>query len=74
MIPEGRPMVATVRQYKVTNEEWAKIEPYIAEAKGNSRGRPPEDSRKMLNGICWIIRSGAALTDMIPGKLCISAS
>ena len=67
-------MVATVRRYKVTKEEWAKIEPYITEAKENSRGRPPEDSRKMLNGICWIIRSGAALTDMIPGKLCISAS
>lgn len=57
-------MVSTVRRYEVTDDEWAKITPYIPEAKEGSRGRPPADARKMLNGICWIMRSGAAWRDL----------
>ena len=57
-------MATTIRRYDVTDEEWVKIEPYIVEAKESSRGRLPADSRKMLNGICWIMRSDTAWRDL----------
>jgi transposase len=57
-------MVSMVRRYEVTDDEWAKIKPYIPEAEEGSRGRPAADSRKMLNGICGILRSGAAWRDL----------
>jgi transposase len=57
-------MVSTIRRYEVTDDEWAKIKSYIPEAEEGSRGRPAADARKMLNGICWIMRSGAAWRDL----------
>jgi len=58
-------MVSVVRRYEITDEEWERIKPYIPEEQGTgSRGRPSKDSRTTLNGICWILRSGAAWRDL----------
>ena len=58
-------MVSTIRRYELTDAEWERFKPYIPEGQEtSSRGRPPTDSRKMLNGICWILRSGAAWRDL----------
>ena len=57
-------MVSTIRRYEVTDAEWEKIRLYLPEAREGSRGRPAADSRKILNGICWILRSGAAWRDL----------
>jgi transposase len=58
-------MAAVIRRYEITDEEWEHIKHYIPEEQGaGSRGRPSKDSRTMLNGILWILRSGAAWRDL----------
>ena len=58
-------MVSKVRRYELTDEEWEHIKPYIPEEQeAGLRGRPSKDSRQMLNGICWILRSGASWRDL----------
>ena len=57
-------MVSTGRRYEVTDDEWERIKPYLPRTREGSRGRPAADSRKMLNGISWILRSGAAWRDL----------
>ena len=54
-------MAAVIRRYEVTDDEWEQIKRYIPEEQeSNTRGRPSKDSRTMLNGIFWILRSGAS--------------
>ena len=43
--------------YKITDEQWEIIEPYLPKAK--STGRPSLDSRTVFNAILWILDSGA---------------
>jgi transposase len=58
-------MVSVVRRYEITDPEWERIKPYIPEEQeARTRGRPSKDSRTMLNGIFWILRSGAAWRDL----------
>ena len=65
IIPEVKPMVSTIRRYELTDAEWEQFKPYIPEEQESvSRGRPSKDSRTMLNGIFWILRSGAAWRDL----------
>jgi transposase len=47
----------------LTNEEWAKIEPLLPAVKGKM-GRPHTDHRQVLNGILWVLRTGAPWRDM----------
>ncbi|TAN45075.1 MAG: transposase [Nitrospirae bacterium] len=39
------------------NEQWLRVEPLIpaSRCKPNGRGRPPRNSRDILNGILWHI-------------------
>ena len=51
------------RRYEVTDAEWEKLSPYL----GNNQkkmGRPQTDNRKLLNGILWILRTGAPWRDL----------
>src|SRR5512132_2682549 len=50
----------------LTDEQWHVIQPYFpATAKPpHSRGRPRADDRQALNGIFWIMRTGAAWQDL----------
>lgn len=58
-------MVSTIRRYEVTDAEWKQIKPYIPEeVQTVRRERPPKDSRQMLNGIFWILRSRASWRDL----------
>ncbi len=58
-------MALTIGRYEITDTEWEYIKPYIPEEqKAGLRGRPCKDSRIMLNGIFWILRSGAAWRDV----------
>ena len=44
----------------LTDEQWAKIEPLLPKPKSGSRGgRPWADNREVLEGILWILRTGA---------------
>src|SRR5829696_7562412 len=45
----------------LTDEQWEVLEPLIPDhfRRTGSRGRPWRDSRDVLNGILWILRTGA---------------
>ena len=51
---------------ELTNQQWHWIEPIIRSAKQRKdpRGRKPRDPREVLNGILWILRTGAPWKDL----------
>lgn len=54
--------MGTTRRYEVTDDEWAVLRDLFPERQG--AGRPPRDPRQMLNGVMWILRSGAPWRDV----------
>ena len=50
----------------ITNEQWQRIAEFIPEPKARpgQSGRPPQDARAVLNGILWILRTGAPWKDL----------
>ena len=51
---------------ELTNEQWNRIEPIIASLTPikDPRGRKPRDPREVMNGILWILRTGAPWKDL----------
>jgi transposase len=47
----------------LTNEQWARLEPLLPPQKPHS-GRPNEDHRRIINGILWLLRTGAPWEDL----------
>lgn len=45
----------------LTNEQWEVIEPLIIRPapRADGKGRPRQDDRALLNGMIWILRTGA---------------
>ena len=55
------------RTYEVfiTDEQWEKIKPFLPQRRLSPRGgRPPADDRACLEGILWVLRSGARWRDL----------
>ena len=50
----------------LTNEQWQRIKDFIPKPKARpgKSGRPPQDPREVLNGILWILRTGAPWADL----------
>ena len=50
----------------LTDEQWIVLEPLIPKPRRRSdgRGRPWKDTREVLNGVLWILRTGAPWHDM----------
>jgi len=48
-------------RYGLTDFEWAAIKPFLP---NKSRGVPRVDDRRVLNGIFWVLRSGAPWRDL----------
>jgi transposase len=50
----------------ITNEQWQRIAKFIPKPKAlpGKSGRPPQNPRDVLNGILWILRTGAQWADM----------
>jgi transposase len=46
----------------MTNEQWNKLEPLLP--KRANRGRPRGDDRSVINGIVWVLRTGAPWRDV----------
>ena len=46
----------------LSDEQWAKIEPLLPKTK--SRGRPWADNRRVLEGILWVLKTGARWRDL----------
>jgi transposase len=50
------------RRYELTDEQYERIEYLLPEVE--ARGCPYNDHRKVINGIFWILRSGAPWRDV----------
>lgn len=48
---------------ELTDEEWARIQPLLP-AQKPWVGRPNKDHRPIVNGICWVLRTGAPWQDL----------
>ena len=48
----------------ITDEQWAVVQAHLPE-RTNNRGRPRQDDRAILNGILWVMRTGAPWGDML---------
>ena len=48
-------------RYDLSDFEWSVIEPVLPQ---KSRGVPRVDDRRVLNGIFWVLRSGAPWADL----------
>jgi transposase len=50
----------------LTTEQWEVLEPLIPEPvrRADGRGRPWRNSRDVLNGILWVLRTGAPWRDL----------
>jgi transposase len=53
-------------RHGLTDEHWALIEHLFP--KRAETGRPPKDHRTMLDGILWILRTGAPWRDLPEGR------
>jgi len=51
-------------RYELSDQEWAAIKPMLP---NKSRGVPRVDDRRVLNGVFWVLRSGAPWRDL-PGS------
>ena len=50
-----------MNRYDLTDFEWSVIEPLLP---SKPRGVPRVDDRRVLNGIMWVLRSGAPWRDL----------
>ena len=52
----------------LTDEQWKIVETILPEdpVRDDGRGRPWSDRRKVLNGVLWILRTGAPWQDLPP--------
>lgn len=52
----------------LTDEQWKAIEPHLPEkersAPGRKGGRPWADARRVLDGVLWVMRTGAPWADL----------
>ncbi len=50
---------------RVTDAQWARIQPYLPKSVRSPRGgRPRADDRACLEGILWVLRTGARWRDL----------
>lgn len=52
-----------MKRHELTDEQWALVEPHVPTSKART-GRPPSDARLMLNGIFWVLSTGAPWRDL----------
>jgi transposase len=49
----------------LTDKQWALIEPlFETKRRADGRGRPWRDPRDVLNGVLWVLRTGAPWKDL----------
>jgi len=55
--------VGIVKRHELTDEQWEVIEPILPKRTATT-GRKPKDPRQMLDGILWLLRTGAPWRDL----------
>ena len=53
-----------MRRHEVTDDQWELVKDLIPQARNGLRGRPCRDPRTLLNGMFWILRTGAPWRDL----------
>ena len=48
-----------MKRHELTKEQWERVKAVLPAKRTGKRGRPRKDDRNMLNGMLWIVRSGA---------------
>ena len=49
----------------LTEQQWQIVEPFLRESRRpDGRGRPFRDARRVMNGVFWILRTGAPWPDL----------
>ena len=59
----GQAHVGLMRRFELTDAQWEQIAPLLPPQKPRT-GRPAEDHRQVLNGMLWILRTGAPWEDL----------
>ena len=52
-----------MKRHELTDEQWTLVEPHLPRSSART-GRPPRDRRTLLNGIFWILGTGAPWRDL----------
>lgn len=52
-----------MKRHALTDEQWALVESFIPRSRART-GRPPKDRRLMLDGIFWVLATGAPWRDL----------
>lgn len=55
-------MIARLERHALTDREWSEVETLIP--RKSTGGRPPRDAREMLEGMLWLLRTGAPWRDL----------
>ena len=53
------------RRHDISDHAWETIAPHLSGGPGKV-GRPDEDNRRFINGVFWILRTGAPWRDLPP--------
>ena len=55
-----------MKRHELTDEQWLLVEPHIPRSKATRKkgGRPRRDPRRMLDGIMWVLATGAPWRDL----------
>ncbi len=56
--------MTTKRRYELSDNEWERLKKYFPAREAGQLGRPRSDERKLLNGVLWVLRSGAPWRDV----------
>ncbi|THF78464.1 transposase [Cohnella fermenti] len=52
------------RRYEIRDDQWERLKDLLPPERKPQGGRPAIDNRKMLNGMLWVLRSGAPWRDL----------
>ncbi|MGR5154200.1 IS5 family transposase [Photobacterium swingsii] len=53
-----------MKRYEIPDEVWTLLEPLLPEQNSHQKGHPYKDHRLVLNGIFWVLCSGAPWRDV----------
>jgi transposase len=56
------PIIIGMSRYDFTDEQWQRLQPVLPPT--HQEGRPRGEDRRILNGIRWILRTGAPWRDL----------
>lgn len=51
-------------RHHISDNQWKRLEPLLCPTRKERRGRPAKAARIMLDGILWILRTGAPWRDL----------